>query len=46
MDILRLLFKVVIVINRNNSNINMKEKKKQEERGAQVVNAIITAGSE
>ena len=25
---LRLLFKVVIVINRNNSNINMKEKKK------------------
>jgi len=45
MDILRLLFQVVIVINRNNSNTNMKEKN-WEEKGGQVVNAITRAGSQ
>lgn len=43
-DISRLLFRGVRVINRNGSNINMKEKN-WEEKGGQVVNAITRAGS-
>ena len=44
-DILRLLFRGLRVINRNNSNINMIEKN-WEEKGGQVANAITRTGSQ